>query len=182
MILSPAQLRDLAASVGFPDPAMAAAVAMVESYGHTDATNIVTNPAPGNGPERSFGIWQVNTLANPQFSEASLLNPQYNARAAYVLSNGGTNWGPWRNTIQSGAYKQYLPAGYAPPAAIPPPYVDPFAAVTPPAKPGGTSPALITVGVLALTAAAGFAVYQGRTSRRAEPPPEPERFVYPRPT
>ena len=188
MILSPAQLRDLAASVGFPDPAMAAAVAMVESYGHTDASNIVTpamaaaqtasDPKHPVGPERSFGIWQINTLASPQYNETSLLDPDYNARAAYILSNGGTNWGPWRTTIQSGAYRQYLPAGYAPPTVAPPAYVPPET-VTPPSKPDGASGALVAVGVLALSAAAGFAVYQGRRGRRAEPEPEPEPFVYP---
>lgn len=155
MILSPDQLRDLAASVGFPDPAKAAAVAMCESYGHSDASNIVTNPGPGAQPERSFGIWQVNTLASPQFDEANLLDPTYNARAAYVVSRGGTYWAPWWNTIQSGCYRQYLPAGYVAPDLPATPPARPSWGVTPPRPRDNTG--LAIVGMLALGAAAGYA-------------------------
>lgn len=105
--MSLAQLRQLAASLGFPDPTTAAAVAMAESAGDPNATNIVTHPAPGNGPERSFGLWQVNTLAWPAYDETSLLDPTYNARAAYAISNGGRDWSPW-STYTNGAYRQYL--------------------------------------------------------------------------
>jgi hypothetical protein len=101
------ELRALAASVGFPDPETAAAVAMAESRGNPSAQNIVTNPAPGNGPERSFGLWQVNTLAHPNYDEQSLLDPTYNARAALAISSGGTNWTPW-STYNHGDYKQYM--------------------------------------------------------------------------
>ena len=60
------------------------------------------------------------------------------------------------------------------------PSPSPFPGVTPPARPIGTSPVLVTVGALAMTAAAGFAAYLGRRGRReAEPEPEPEPFVYP---
>lgn len=106
------QLRTLAASVGFPDPETAAAVAMAESGGNPSAQAIVTNPAPGNGPERSFGLWQVNTLAHPNYDESSLLDPTYNARAALAISSNGTNWTPW-STYNSGAYKQYMTGPYA---------------------------------------------------------------------
>jgi hypothetical protein len=101
-----AQLRELAVSTGFPNPDLAAAVAMAESKGNPDATAIVTNPLPGNGPERSFGLWQINTLAHPTYSETALLDPTYNAQAAFTISNGGTNWHPW-STFTSGAYKKY---------------------------------------------------------------------------
>lgn len=102
-----AQLQQLAASVGFPDPVLAAAVAMAESQGVPTATNIVTNPAPGNGPERSFGLWQINTLAHPQYNETQLLDPTYNAQAALAVSSQGTNWTPW-STYTHGLYRQYL--------------------------------------------------------------------------
>ena len=104
------ELNTLAESVGFPDPALAAAVAMAESRGNPQATAIVTDPLPGNGPERSFGLWQINTLAHPNYNEASLLDPTYNAHAAYQISSAGTNWTPW-STYTSGAYKKY----YSPP-------------------------------------------------------------------
>jgi hypothetical protein len=101
------ELRSLAASVGFPDPETAAAVAMAESRGNPSAQNIVTNPAPGNGPERSFGLWQINTLAHPQYPEHLLLDPTYNAQAALAISQGGTNWTPW-STYNHGDYRQYM--------------------------------------------------------------------------
>jgi hypothetical protein len=177
MILSPAQLRDLAASVGFPDPSLAAAVAMAESYGHTDASNIVTpsmaasrtaeDPSHPVGPEWSLGVWQINSCARWQgdscvsfrYDQTRLLDATYNAQVAYAISNGGANWRPWGG-YTNGGYRQYLPAGYVPPPAPATPQ-PPFAeTVTPPAQNGST--ALIAVSVLAMTAAAGFAVYQGR--------------------
>lgn len=103
-----AALRQLAASLGFADPNTAAAIAMAESGGNPQATNIVTSPAPGNLPERSFGLWQINTLGNPQFNEAQLLDPTYNARAALSLSRGGTDFRAW-STFNSGLYKRYMP-------------------------------------------------------------------------
>ncbi len=102
-----AQLRTFAAQMGFADAATAAAVAMAESGGDPSARNIVTQPAPGNLPERSFGLWQINTLASPQFDEASLLDPTYNAQAALALSNGGLDWSHW-STFTSGKYRRFL--------------------------------------------------------------------------
>lgn len=102
-----AQLRSLAAHLGFPDPALAAAIAMAESGGDPAATAIVVNPSPGFGPERSFGLWQVNTLAHPQYSETQLLDPTYCGQAALAISKGGTDWSPW-STFTSGAYKRFM--------------------------------------------------------------------------
>lgn len=102
-----AELRSLAAHLGFPDPVTAAAVAMAESGGSPSATAIVTHPAPGNLPERSFGLWQVNTLAHPQYSETQLLDPTYNGQAALAISNGGRDWSQW-STFTSGKYRHYL--------------------------------------------------------------------------
>jgi soluble lytic murein transglycosylase-like protein len=93
------QLRDLAASVGFPDPDLAAAVAMAESGGNPNAIGDVTLG-------RSVGLWQINLAAHPQYDEASLLDPTTNASAAFEISRGGTNWGPW-TTYRTGAYEQY---------------------------------------------------------------------------
>jgi hypothetical protein len=113
--LTLAELRALAASVGFPDPELAAAVAMAESHvfgsvpavANPHASNIVTHPKLGNLPERSFGLWQVNTLAHPEFSETMLLDAAYNAHAALLISKSGTDWTPW-STFKNGAYKQYM--------------------------------------------------------------------------
>jgi hypothetical protein len=113
-----AQLRSLAAHVGFPDPVTAAAVAMAESGGDPTATNIVSQAQatawnlahPGarpHGPERSFGLWQVNTIAWPSYDETQLLDPTYNAQAALAISHGGTDWSHW-STYTDGTYRAYL--------------------------------------------------------------------------
>lgn len=94
------QLRELAASLGFADPQTAAAIAMAESRGYPGAKNI-------SAIERSFGLWQINTRAHPEFDEVQLLDPTYNARAALVVSQGGTSWTPW-STFINGAYKQFM--------------------------------------------------------------------------
>ena len=174
MILSLDQIRAIAASVGFPDPAFAAAVAMAESGGDMYAQGDPRGPflSVPNGQSTSFGLWQIHTPTSPQYDATRLLqDPTYNAQAAFAISRGGTYWtGPWWTTISTGSYQQYLPQGYAPP---PQPYVEPFARVTPPARSSGVgSTMLATVGGLALTAAAGFAAYLGR-QRREEPEPLP---------
>ena len=105
MTYSIAALQSLAASVGFPPQAVpiAAAVAMAESQGNPSASCINCLGVT----ERSFGLWQINTLAHPQYNETSLLQPVYNAQAALAVSSNGTNWTPW-STYTSGKYKQYL--------------------------------------------------------------------------
>jgi hypothetical protein len=102
-----AQIIALAQSVGFPNPQIAAAVAMAESGGNPFATHIVTAPPPGQLPERSFGLWQINTLAHPEFDETQLLSAAYNAHAALLISQSGTDWTPW-STYTNGAYLAHM--------------------------------------------------------------------------
>lgn len=109
MNLSLGQLTSLAASVGFPDPALAAAVAMAESGGDPAA---VGDTQPGVlGP--SIGLWQIDTYFHKQWSQEELSDPTTNAQAALSISSHGTNWTPW-STYNSGAYKRWYagpPAG-----------------------------------------------------------------------
>ncbi len=111
-------LKALATDTGFPNPELAAAVAMAESGGDPERKNIVTVPAPGNLPERSFGLWQVNTLAHPSYDEALLLDAVYNAQAALAVSKQGTDWSPW-STYTSGRYLAWMGGGV--PNLPPPP-------------------------------------------------------------
>lgn len=101
MIYSLAQLQALAASVGFPDPALAAAVAMAESGGNPNAYG----DAQYGG---SYGLWQINIPSHPQFAgnPAVLYNPTTNAQAAFATSSSGKNWQPW-TTFRNGAYKHW---------------------------------------------------------------------------
>ncbi len=180
MILSPDQLRDLAASVGFPDPAMAAAVAMGESYGHSDAENFVTpsqaaartaaDPQHPVGPEWSLGIWQINNCAQWQgdtctmarYAASSLLDPTFNAQVAYALWQQ-RGWAPW-GAYTNGSYRQYLPADYVPPPLPPsprPPSPYPVPIIRPPQRRGDGTVIAVVAG-LSLAAAAGYAAFRGR--------------------
>ncbi len=107
--LNLAQLRVLAAAHGFPNPDIAAAVAMAESGGYAMAVGDVTLGF-------SIGLWQINLRAHPEYAATSLYDPNANAIAAFKISNRGTNWKPW-TTFNNGAYKKFMPAKPATPAA-----------------------------------------------------------------
>jgi len=100
--MSLGQLRDFARAKGFPDPDTAAAVAYAESGGRYD----IIVPEPHGGP--SYGLWQIHQSAHPQYEPFSLLNPDYNARAAMAISGGGQDWSAW-STFKNGAYLRYMP-------------------------------------------------------------------------
>jgi hypothetical protein len=106
-----ARLTALCKEVGFPNPELAAAIAMAESGG--DHTKITIHPGgtgkPGyRGAERSVGLFQINMLAHKGFSEQYLLDPVKNARAALQVSKDGANWQPW-SAYTNGTYKRFLP-------------------------------------------------------------------------
>jgi hypothetical protein len=91
----------------------AAAVAMAESGGDPWAQGDPHGPsAPSpNGTSTSFGLWQVNHPAHPEFDPQRLLETDYNARAAFVISNGGTRWTPWSTfttTDPARSYKRFM--------------------------------------------------------------------------
>jgi hypothetical protein len=96
--MSVAELRTLAASVGFPDPVLAAAVAMAESGGH---------PLAVGDNSTSFGLWQIHVPSHPEFDAVHLGDAHYNAVAAFAISRQGTDWSPW-TTYRTGAYKQFV--------------------------------------------------------------------------
>ena len=106
------ELRDLAERHGFPDPDLAAAVAMAESGGRPDAKGDLDLGV-------SLGLWQINLRAHPQWlhHEDALLDPDFNAQAAFQVSDGGTNWKPW-TTYRTGAFKKYMPTAPTDPAPV----------------------------------------------------------------
>jgi hypothetical protein len=167
-----AQLQTLAANAGFPDPALAASVAMAESCGNTcaqgdpniggtpcDTTDPAHSCAGPNGSSTSFGLWQIHQTAHREFDPTLLLDPRYNAQAAYAISQGGANWTPW-STFNHGLNAPYnVPFAPAPLPASPP-------APTPPSKVRGAPVAIVAVGALALAAAAGYAARTARARGR----------------
>lgn len=98
-VISDAEIAGYAKAAGFSGDALvkAVAVALAESSGNIYAHN----PVP---PDDSYGLWQINMLGKlgPERrktfglkSNADLYNPAINAKAAFAISSGGKNFGPW---------------------------------------------------------------------------------------
>ena len=120
LILSPADIYQLALSAGFPsDTAVKmTAIALKESGG---------NPAAFNGvaPDESYGLWQINMLGNlgtrrmALFSltaKSQLFDPSTNARAAYLTWGGDDAnldraW--YISSADAARYQQFLPVAMA---------------------------------------------------------------------
>jgi TP901 family phage tail tape measure protein len=68
----------------------AVAIAGAESRYDAQAQNL-------KYPDHSIGMWQINQLAHRgrYGSDKQLKNPFTNARAAFAISGGGKNFGPW---------------------------------------------------------------------------------------
>jgi hypothetical protein len=87
-----------------------AAIAEAESGGNTAAVGDVGLVNGTWGP--SVGLTQVRTLKAQTGTGGvrdinTLTDPLGNLKAAFDISNHGTDWQPW-STYNSGAYKQYL--------------------------------------------------------------------------
>lgn len=95
----------IATLAGFPDPKLAAAIAMAESGG-------VPNAIARSSREFSVGLWQINTKVHP-YTPAQMAEPMQNAEAAYKISKGGTNWTPW-GAFTNGSYKKFRTGILAP--------------------------------------------------------------------
>jgi hypothetical protein len=78
------------------------AISEKESSGYSCAHS--ENP----GGEDSWGIWQVNRYAWPQYSQADLCDPVKNATAALAIyrRQGLSAWGPYVTGIYSDAMPQ----------------------------------------------------------------------------
>lgn len=102
--LTKTDLVKLLSAVGFEGKALreAWAIAMKESRG---------NPLSHNGNrqtgDNSYGLFQINMIGSmgqerrDKFSldyNAELLDPVVNAKVAYHMSNGGSDWSAWKGT------------------------------------------------------------------------------------
>lgn len=109
--LTAAEIYAINRQAGF-DPisaAFATAIALAESGGNPKAIGDENNPTPGS---KSVGLFQINyspardskvTYRDP----VSNLDPLQNARSAFIISNGGKNFGPW-TTWKNGDYKKFF--------------------------------------------------------------------------
>lgn len=102
-VLTDLELGRVILAAGFTgDAAVTAwAVANAESSKNTRALNY--NP-PSNTWDR--GLFQINSV-HKSYTTECLYEPGCNARAAFAISNGGTNWQPW-SSYKNGRYKQHL--------------------------------------------------------------------------
>ena len=99
-----AQIQSYASNAGFSgdDLNTAVAIALAESSGNPNAAG---DPTLGG----SYGLWQVNLKAHPEYTAQQLYDPQTNANAAFtVYSVAQSSFTPW-TTFNSGAYEAYLP-------------------------------------------------------------------------
>lgn len=113
--LTAEQVAQYAYQAGFRGEALITAVAI--SHAETAAAPFDTAARGDVGLETdkwgaSIGLWQIRSLRADMNTgrtrdEAANLDPATNARHAYTISNGGTNFKPW-STYNGGQYKQYL--------------------------------------------------------------------------
>ena len=64
-------------------------------------------PGPNASPEYSVGLWQVNLVAHPQYTEAEMVNGLQNARAIIAITSNGryfaqTNVNCYRDVASKG--------------------------------------------------------------------------------
>jgi len=98
---------------GFSGKALdtAFAVAMAESGGRMDRPGDVRIQNKKWGP--SLGMFQIRSLKHwkdyndPNRDGKRLTNADFNAKAAFNISKGGTNWKPW-STYQNGSFLKYV--------------------------------------------------------------------------
>lgn len=145
--------RSAASSAGFPAAQLdvAVAVAGAESGYNPAATNHNTNGST------DYGMWQINSAHADLLGGHDWRDPSQNAWMAFqVWRQAGGSWTPWA-TFNSGAYRQYLPAGSTAPSAASAP-----ACTSPPAVAGTrtvTDPHTgVTVAVPIVAGPAGVAV------------------------
>jgi len=102
MALSDQQIAGAAKNAGFTGSAMATAVAiaLAESGGNSDATNVNSNGST------DYGLWQINSVHADLLRAGDWKNPTDNAKMAFKISAGGTSWTPW-TVYKSGAYRKF---------------------------------------------------------------------------
>lgn len=106
-------LISLAIYAGFSQTAAptAAAIALAESGGRSDATNTNKNGS------KDYGLWQINSIHAAILKGGNWKDGPDNAEMAYkVYRNSGKSFRPWV-TYNSGSYKQFMKGDNAKSAA-----------------------------------------------------------------
>lgn len=103
------EVISIARAAGFTGNGLitAVAIAIAESALNSNATGDVNIQTNKWGP--SIGLWQIRSLKpeylylEPIRNAATLYDPLTNAKAAFAISKGGTDFSPWSTFI----YNQY---------------------------------------------------------------------------
>ncbi len=98
--LSISQLIQYIQQAGFSGQGLqnAAAVALAESGGNPQG-------CPNGSVDR--GAFQINNCYHPEVTDTCAFDPNCAAKAAFTISNGGTDFSPW-STFTSGKYQQFI--------------------------------------------------------------------------
>jgi hypothetical protein len=101
-----------AANAGFKGDALVTAVAVAKAESGFDAAAIGDEHLVDAKWGPSAGLWQIRSLKADSGTGrhrdfTRLFDPAFNARSAYAISGGGTNFNPW-SVYKNGRYKQHL--------------------------------------------------------------------------
>jgi len=106
---------EYAFAAGFRGEGLITAVAVAGAESQPPYNTTSHNPDASTGDD-SYGLWQINMLGSlgparrKQFGLSrndQLFDPATNARAAYSISSGGSNWSPW-TTYKNGKHRPFL--------------------------------------------------------------------------
>lgn len=98
-------------NAGFKDDGTlrnALAVVFAESGARCDARNTAGNRPPST----DRGLFQINSHWHPEVTDSCAYDCLCNAKEAYRISHGGTNWHPWA-TWPAAAHRHYPDADRA---------------------------------------------------------------------
>jgi hypothetical protein len=118
VIVSALLVACAASGAGFKGPALETVVAIAGG----ESGYVLDRPGPRIPPDGTlqdpFGWFQIRVdsrqtgTGGPRDINALRGNPAHQARAAFTISNGGTNWQPWE-VYTNGAYRRHLPEARA---------------------------------------------------------------------
>lgn len=94
------QVAAYAAAAGFTGEALVIMVAL--AYAESSLRPGIVNSIGATG------LWQVLRSAHPNYDPEKLLDPAYNAQAAFEISGGGGNFTPWEAYTPKETYKAFL--------------------------------------------------------------------------
>lgn len=103
-ILTAPEIAWLVKQAGGSSPT-AVAVALAESGGNTAALH-----ADIGSYDR--GLWQINSAAHPEVTDACAFSPVCSTNSARSISNGWTDFSPW-SSYKYGGYQIYMPQATA---------------------------------------------------------------------